>query len=83
MRPTAHPREEQAHDNPHGRKGKQEEWKEQRHSATEHWDNAWVQRARAVDSTQVKTADRGLRCNPLFVGIICRVSGIHRQQGLR
>ena len=27
-------------------------------------DNDWVQRARAVDSTQVKTADRGLRLQP-------------------
>jgi hypothetical protein len=29
--------------------------------------NAGVQRARAVDSTQVKTADRGLRLQPIVI----------------
>ena len=29
--------------------------------------NVRIQRVRAVDSAQVKTADRALRCNPLFV----------------
>jgi hypothetical protein len=30
-------------------------------------DNGGVQRARAIDSTEVKTADRGLRLQPIVI----------------
>jgi hypothetical protein len=34
------------------------------------FENGRVQRARAIDSTQVKTADRGLRLQPIVIRII-------------
>jgi hypothetical protein len=45
-----------------------------------HSTNGAIQPARAVDFTQVKTPDRGLGCNRLFVLIVAAitVSSLHR-----
>ena len=43
--------------------------------------NARIQRVRAGDSTQVKTADRALRCNPLFVDCIKAIAVVSTDSG--